>query len=185
MIYYISDLHFGHKNVLAFDERPFRDLEEMERELIRRWNERVTEEDTVYVLGDVFWKQSDHNREIMARLKGHKHLIIGNHDEPARALSDCWESMEPYAEVQDEGRWVVLSHYPMPFFNHRNHGAVMLYGHVHRSQEWAILDVWQDHLRAMGMQAEFYNVGCMMDYMNYAPRTLTEILRDNAPRPEA
>ena len=60
MIYYIADMHFGHKNVLRFDNRPFADTELMDEVLIHNWNERVTDEDTVYVLGDAFWKNEDH-----------------------------------------------------------------------------------------------------------------------------
>lgn len=56
MIYYIADMHFGHQNVLRFDNRPFADTNQMEEALIHNWNERVTPEDTVYVLGDAFWK---------------------------------------------------------------------------------------------------------------------------------
>lgn len=56
MIYYIADMHFGHQNVLRFDNRPFADANQMEEALIHNWNERVTPEDTVYVLGDAFGK---------------------------------------------------------------------------------------------------------------------------------
>ena len=52
MKYYISDCHFGHLNVLRFDKRPFKNIDENDSELIRRWNERVTDEDDVYILGD-------------------------------------------------------------------------------------------------------------------------------------
>lgn len=55
MIYYISDLHIGHKAALRFDERPFADVKEMENEIILRWNQKVTAEDDVYILGDVFY----------------------------------------------------------------------------------------------------------------------------------
>ena len=53
--FYISDLHFGHKNILAFDNRPFFTLSEMEETLINNWNNRATKNDEVYILGDMFW----------------------------------------------------------------------------------------------------------------------------------
>ncbi len=53
-IYFISDLHFGHKDVIAFDRRPFKDVEEMEAELIRKWNAKVSRDDHVFVIGDMF-----------------------------------------------------------------------------------------------------------------------------------
>ena len=53
-LFFIADLHFGHKDVIAFDHRPFRDVEEMEDEMIRRWNARVSNDDHVFVIGDMF-----------------------------------------------------------------------------------------------------------------------------------
>lgn len=53
---YISDLHFGHKNVIQFDHRPFSDVEEMDRMLIQAWNTRVYEDDHVYILGDFCYR---------------------------------------------------------------------------------------------------------------------------------
>ena len=52
-IFFIADLHFGHKDVIAFDHRPFRDVDEMEEEIIRRWNARVSKDDHVFVIGDM------------------------------------------------------------------------------------------------------------------------------------
>ena len=59
MIYYIADMHFGHENVIRFDDRPFADTEQMDEVLIQNWNERVAADDTVYVLGDAFWKNEE------------------------------------------------------------------------------------------------------------------------------
>ena len=57
-IFFTSDLHFGHENVLKFDDRPFETVEEMDEELIRRWNNKVDKGDLVYVLGDLIWKSA-------------------------------------------------------------------------------------------------------------------------------
>ena len=54
-IFFTSDLHFGHKNIIRFDNRPFSTVEEMDEALIRNWNAKVSDEDTVYVLGDISW----------------------------------------------------------------------------------------------------------------------------------
>ena len=80
MIYYIADMHFGHTNVLRFDNRPFSDTAQMDDTLIQNWNERVATDDTVYVLGDAFWKNEENSIRIIQQLNGHKHLIQGNHD---------------------------------------------------------------------------------------------------------
>ena len=69
MIYYIADMHFGHTNVIRFDNRPFADTEQMDEVLIQNWNERVTADDTVYVLGDAFWKNEENSIRIMQQLR--------------------------------------------------------------------------------------------------------------------
>ena len=177
--YYISDLHFGHQNVIRFDSRPFADVAQMAEALIENWNQRVTDEDTVYVLGDAFWKNEEGSVQIIQRLNGHKHLIRGNHDRIRSHLAAYWESIEDYAEIIDSGKLVILSHYPIPFYKNQRYGAAMLYGHVHNSQEWQLLEKWKREQWSLGIPCRLINVGCMMKYMNYTPRTLSELLVAN------
>ena len=183
MIYYIADMHFGHENVIRFDDRPFADTEQMDEVLIQNWNERVAADDTVYVLGDAFWKNEENSIRIMQRLQGHKHLIQGDHDRVKGKLRPYWESIKQYAEVNDEHRLVILSHYPILFYKNQHYGAVMLYGHVHNTREWVLVEKWKKEQWAMGIPSRLINVGCMMDYIRYTPRTLTELLDAN-PMPE-
>lgn len=77
--WFTSDLHFGHRNVIPYCNRPYKDLDEMHKEIIRIWNDTVKEGDTVYVLGD-FSLNKKWSREIVPLLKGNKILISGNHD---------------------------------------------------------------------------------------------------------
>lgn len=182
MIYYIADLHFGHQNVIRFDDRPFTDTKQMEETLIRNWNERVTPEDTVYVLGDAFWKSEVDSIRIIQQLNGHKHLIQGNHDRIHGRLRFYWESIERYAEINDGDTLIILSHYPIPFYKNQHYGAVMLYGHVHNTREWQLVEKWKCEQWDMGIPSRLINAGCMMDYMDYAPRTLSELLDANPVR---
>ncbi len=69
MIFYIADTHFGHENVTVFSGRPYGSMEEMNSDLVRRWNDKVRNTDTVYVLGDMFFR-CDCAEEILAQLKG-------------------------------------------------------------------------------------------------------------------
>ena len=94
MVYYIADTHFGHKNVIRFDNRPFADTTLMDEVLVHNWNERVTEDDTVYILGDAFWKNEENSVKLIQRLNGHKHLIRGNHDRVHGRLRFHFESIE-------------------------------------------------------------------------------------------
>ena len=155
----------------------------MDDTLIRNWNERVADDDTIYILGDAFWKNEENSIRIMERLQGQKHLIQGNHDRVKGKLRFYWESITQYAEVNDENRLVILSHYPMLFYKNQHHGATMLYGHVHNTSEWELVEKWKKEQWAMGIPSRLINVGCMMEYMRYTPRTLTELLGAN-PMPE-
>ena len=183
MIYYIADMHFGHRNILKYDKRPFADTEQMDEEIIRRWNERVGDNDTVYVLGDAFFKGEERSLAIMQRLNGHKRLIRGNHDRNNGKLLKMWESVSEHEEFRDGERMVVRSHYLMMYYNHQHDGAVMRYGHVHNTREWELVGKWQRELWSRDIPARIINVGCMMEYMDYTPRTLDEILAAN-PAPE-
>ena len=183
MVYYIADTHFGHKNVIRFDNRPFADTTLMDEVLVHNWNERVTEDDTVYILGDAFWKNEENSVKLIQRLNGHKHLIRGNHDRVHGRLRFHFESIEHYAEINDNEKLVVMSHYPIPFYKCQHYGAVMLYGHVHNTRERELIEKWKKERGDMEIPCQMINGGCMMPYMRYTPRTLEEILKAN-PAPE-
>jgi len=176
-------MHFCHENVIGFDDRPFVSVEKMNETLVENWNSRVSEEDTVYILGDGFWKNEENSVKLIQRLNGHKHLIRGNHDRVNGRLKDYYESIESYGEVNDEGRLVILSHYPMLFYKNQRYGAVMLYGHVHNSVEWRLVEKFKENIWDMRIPCRLINVGCMMKYMDYTPRTLDELLKSNSHPP--
>ena len=80
MIYYISDTHFRDQAIFDKCKRPFNSLDEMESIVIHKWNNKVEDEDIVYVLGDIAKDDDISSIQIFKKLKGHKHLIVGNHD---------------------------------------------------------------------------------------------------------
>ena len=184
MNYYISDLHLGHVNAIGFDNRPFADVTEMNETLIHRWNSTVSRADTVYVLGDFIWEKESLWPAWLERLTGNKVLVRGNHDprQFSRATKRFFQDIADYKEITDTGRHVILCHYPMPF--HRadyDEKCFMLYGHVHNTREYAFLEKLRKELRESHTErgharAQFINVGCMMPWMDYTPRTLDEIL---------
>lgn len=180
MNYYISDMHFGHQNAIKYDNRPFNSIEEMEDEMINRWNSVVTDVDTVYVLGDFSWYKEDKTLEILDRLKGKIVLIKGNHDKVSPKIARKLHGKYDYLEVKDEGTKVILCHYPMPFWNGQFRDTVHLYGHVHNSnQQNHCLDIREAIMKSCGVPMRMINVGSMMDYMDYTPRTLKYILENN------
>lgn len=183
MIYYIADTHFGHTNVLRFDNRPFNDIASMEEALIHNWNKRITDEDDVYILGDCFWKNEENSINIIKKLRGRIHLIKGNHDRVNGKLKNHYHSIKEQDEINDNGRLVIVSHYPMLFYKNQRYGAYMLYGHVHNSLEWNFVEKWKKELWDVKIPCRIINVGCMMEFMNFTPRTLDELIASN-PMPE-
>ena len=186
--YYISDLHFGHYNIMRFDNRPFYSVEEMDKALIDNWNGVVDKGDTVYILGDFCWLKEDRWIEILSQLNGNKVLIRGNHDLKymSQQLRNMFQDIKDYKEVKDGGKRVLLSHYPMPFYRGAyNEDIVHLYGHIHTTIENDFMEHLRDHIDICDNRGnskhkgQFYNVGCMMPYMNYTPRTLDEILESH------
>lgn len=176
MIYFTADLHFGHKNIIRFDNRPFKSVEEMDRTLIERWNKKVTDEDTVYILGDISWYSDQKTCEIFAKLRGKKILVMGNHDRIHGKIKDYFEEICSYKEIALPGNiQVVLCHYPIVFFNHHHYGAYMLYGHVHNSHEWNMTENYKYELQQLDVKCNMFNVGCMVH--DYEPVTLEEILQ--------
>lgn len=186
MIFFTSDIHFGHGNAIKFDNRPFSSIEEMDSELIKRWNEKVKEDDVVYVLGDMFWKTHNNDAcDIMKQLNGKIILIMGNHDIIVKVnskLRNKFVEIRDYADIVvplEDGtkRRVILSHYFMPFYNGHRYGAIHLHGHSHNSEEHIQELGIAKYLNDIGIENKIYNVGCM--HWNYEPVTLDEILKRN------
>ena len=178
--FYISDWHYGHTNALRFDNRPFQTIEEMNAELIRRWNEKVAPGDVVYVLGDMFWCKTTDAIEVIKQLNGTKILIKGNHDRVKDLVfARCFAKIIEYEEVEDNGDKIVLCHYPISCFKNHLYGSLHFYGHVHTSIEHdMMLDTRYLFEKVHNQRCKMYNVGAMLPYMDYTPRTKEEILRD-------
>lgn len=174
---YISDWHYGHANVLGFDNRPFINVEQMNEELIRRWNSAVSDGDLVYILGDMFWCAQKQATPIMEQLRGQKILVKGNHDRWHDSKFDkMFVKIDEYIEIEDNGRKVVLCHYPIPCFKNHFYGWTHLYGHVHNSFEWNMMEHQRFLMEELyDRQCDMINVGAMMPWMDYTPRTLDEI----------
>lgn len=178
--FYIADLHFGHQKCLSFDHRPFDTIEAHDEELCRRWNSVVSAQDEVWVLGDISWLRPAETVALLDRLNGRKNLIVGNHDKNllrGSRLEPCFEEITPYKELHiRKGLRVVLCHYPIPCFNRHFNGWVHLYGHVHTGFEWKMTEDFRRQFERDGYPCNMINVGCMLPYMDYTPRTLEEIL---------
>ena len=188
MRYYISDLHFYHDALNhVMDERGFRDEQDMNEFMIHQWNSRVRKNDEVVVLGDLSMEKWDKTKEILDQLKGKIYLIQGNHD---RFIKDkdfdasrfIW--VRSYAEMHDNGRKIILSHYPVLCYNGQNrlskHGnpkTYMLHGHVHDTLDQRLLEQFQEITRntmrgEAPIPCNLLNCFCM--YSQYVPLGLDE-----------
>lgn len=135
MIFVISDLHFGHKNIIKYENRPFENVEEMNKELIKKWNKKVKENDTIYILGDFCWLKGEETNKILEQLNGKKILIKGNHDRnflnDKKFNKDLFEAIYDYLVIKDNKQHYVLFHYPIAEFDGKENGYIHLYGHIH------------------------------------------------------
>lgn len=195
MNYYISDLHLFCKSQTKqganYDNRPFETMDEMHNYILTRWNARVTNGDTVYILGDIALRGSYAPLiGLVAQLKGKKVLIRGNHDDTkdyryAQLFDDILDYKEITENVNGKAYKLCLMHYPILMWNGQHRGTILLYGHAHNSIEH---EFFQDCIRRMNESEELslrrhggehiraINVGACMPWMNYTPRMISELL---------
>jgi calcineurin-like phosphoesterase family protein len=137
MIYFTSDLHAFHKNIIQFDELPFKDLKEYREHIIKVWNETISSEDEVYLLGDI--AVGGTNGEILSflqRLNGKKYLIQGNHDYrtimKCKYLTDHFEWVRHYHSFDYNKERIILFHCPIESWpNMTAMKSIHLHGHTH------------------------------------------------------
>ena len=149
--FFTSDTHFGHTGIIRWTKRPFANKQAMDKELIRRWNETVTSQDTVYHGGDFgFHSSEDELTPILKELKGKIHLVLGNHDfnPDIEKFSYCrFESIQNYLETEVQGQAIVICHYPLSEWNGSFANTWHLYGHSHNQwpvSQWKKLDIGVD-----------------------------------------
>ncbi len=171
-IFFISDLHIGHKNVIKFDGRPFADVDEMHLEMIKRWNSVVGDEDIVYYLGDLAFCRDETTKWFIHSIKGKINFILGNHDKMKDIVKfDRWENIHEYGTeigIKDDYSLVsrgsggyqkiIMSHYPILSWNKSHYGSWMLHGHCHGS----LMKSNQDYYKRKVM-----DVGC--NCIDYTP----------------
>lgn len=136
-VYFTSDTHFGHGNVIKYSKRPYSNAEEMDEALITNWNSKVKSSDDLYHLGDFGFAHPTRLREIVKRLNGNKRLILGNHDK-AENFRNVFNWVGTYLEIKvpdkdarQELQRIVLFHYSARVWNQSHRGAWQLYGHSH------------------------------------------------------
>lgn len=171
MIYFTSDLHFYHPNIINYCGRPFENYEHMHRTLIRNWNNTVGTQDSVYILGDFMIKgNAMQANQLLKNLNGEKYMIRGNHD--------CFIDMKGfdvrlikwikyYYKLCYKNYKFVLFHYPILNWEDMHDGSIHLYGHIH-NKHICFKDVPKEY------ENFSYNVG--VDCNNYLPVSIEQII---------
>lgn len=170
MNFYISDLHFGHENVIKLCKRPFSCVEEMDEYLIQEWNKVVHRDDRVYIVGDLIFRSKNPPEFYLDRLKGKKHLIVGNHDASWMSkvdFSKYFETVEKMTSVNTGKGKALLCHFPLLDFDEK----FLIHGHIHAKAEK--LDYWSFLKNADNV----LNAG--VDINGYSPVLFEQLFENN------
>jgi len=127
-LYVTADLHLGHRRIIEYAKRPYKDLHEMTCAMVDVWNATVGDRDTVFVLGDFHLGIPD---GALHRLKGRLHLVQGNHDSKKTIKHPRWESVSHIKYQTHAKTTFVMCHYPLEVWKQSRYGAVHLHGHCH------------------------------------------------------
>ncbi len=169
MIYFTSDLHFGHAGIMKSCGRPFESVDEMNKTLIRNWNAWVSPYDEVYILGDLTMQAPNRAEEYLKQLNGRKYMITGNHDTflfKDNFDTSLFEWVKTYYELHYKDELFVLFHYPILEWRKSLYGSYHLHGHQHNHADYNLEN------REAGIRR--YDVG--VDANDYSPVSIKEII---------
>lgn len=136
MIFFSSDLHIGHENIIKYCNRPYKNVAEMNEAIVSNWNKKVSNSDLVYMLGDICMGNLNDSIYQLSRMNGKMILIRGNHDKQACKRADFmkqFHSTHDYLELKDGGDTFIMSHFPFAIWNKSHRGSMALCGHSHGS----------------------------------------------------
>lgn len=178
-IWFTSDTHFGHQNILKFCERPFVSIEEMDNTIIERWNSKVGKDDIVFHLGDFAFATNKRWQKLITLLNGKIYLILGNHDItrwPGTYTMQLFDRVENQMMLKIDNKYkVYLNHFPFLCYDgtYRNpcDCTIQLHGHVHER----VGDTGKDAQRLQYRFPYQYDVG--VDNNNFYPVSWEEILK--------
>lgn len=156
MIYITSDFHFCHNKEFLYKPRGFSSIEEMNIVLVENYNNIITPEDTVYILGDCMLNDNEIGIKLLSQLKGHKYLAIGNHDSDARI--DKYRAANIFEDIQFAYRfryhkwYFYATHYPTITYNPNDAHWCCLCGHMHTKDKFVQWDLGCYHCELDGHQ---------------------------------
>lgn len=172
LVYFTSDTHFGHENIIRYCNRPFQNAEEMNAELIRRWRETVPEDGIVFHLGDFAHGNARLWNDILCALTGRKYLILGNHDMKVlrQGYTGKFELVAQQMTIRVGGQAIVLNHNPFLCYGGSYRDVWQLFGHVHSGPA---SHTGLDHPRLRMLFPLQYDVG--VDNNDFRPVSFAEV----------
>ena len=175
-VYFTSDTHFNHSNIIKFCDRPFKDIEDMNNSIICNWNSKVPIDGLIFILGDFAWGGFPVWEKLVSQLNGRKILIKGNHDmrqnlQNDERLNRMFEYVCNQLLINIEGRNIYLNHYPFLCYSgtYSQEPTYQLFGHVHTHQN----STGKDDERLKNLFPYQYDVG--VDNNNFTPISWTEV----------
>lgn len=187
-VLFTSDLHLGHANIIDSCNRNeetcgrnFATIEEMNDFLIEKWNEKVNDDDDVYILGDLSYRSGVSVKTYLKQLKGRKHLIEGNHDykwmKNIGDLSEFFESVSKLEVIKIDKKLITLCHYPLLEWNGSRRAknqdtsiSWLIHGHIHNARD-GVFEYIRENLPCA------INAG--VDINDFEPATFEELLANN------
>jgi calcineurin-like phosphoesterase family protein len=136
-LYFTSDTHFDHTNIIKYCDRPFKDKDHMNEIMIENWNKTISNNDNVFHLGDFCWGGRGEWIHFLSRLNGQKILIQGNHDRdkdiPNHLFDQIYQGFVNIEVKDEKPQRITLCHYAMLSWLQSHKGAWNLFGHWHSS----------------------------------------------------
>ena len=173
-LFFTSDPHFGHENILKYCHRPFSSIEEHDEELILLWNETVPEDGIVFILGDIGFCSETYLKTILNRLNGKIYWIIGNHDwrRITPGIMNRFECITQQMVITVDNKLVYLNHFPFLCYpDSDRHPVYQFFGHVHSGP----LSTSSDISRLVHLNKRQYDVG--VDNNEYKPISFQDIMK--------
>ena len=167
MIYYIADTHFGDERIMRLARRPFETVDQMNTTVIINWNNKVSATDDVYIVGD-FAASDEVAIDMLKQLNGRKHLVVGNHDSILLTAITKFEDISVIKKIDDNGRSVVLCHYPLMSYENSIYGGYHVFGHIHNNEA----DI---ATRLLAYLPRSLHAG--IDIIGFEPQTLDELIK--------
>ena len=172
-VYFTSDTHFNHTNIISYCQRPFKNVDEMNERIIANWNEVVSEDDIIFHLGDFCLGGAAEWTRLLDRLNGKIYLIMGNHDRKniRQGFMDRFEHVAMQMHIEVGKQRIYLNHYPFLCFEGGYKDVWQLFGHVHTRKTNTGIDAG----RLKHLYPTQYDVG--VDNNDFAPVSFEQVKR--------